>query len=208
MKPHFAPRRMVLGMALLSEVSLTLLAIGGYWIDGKMPSWELSNEAVLLGIAATLPMLACNLLIFGWLSRENSPWPIYNQFKRTVIIPVCGNLTVLDALILAVLSGSAEELFFRGAIPDLLGPRFGILGAALLSSMLFSWMHFIGMLRKYWQLALFYFLFGLYFAAIQLGSANLAVPMIMHALYNFMVLLYLKFREIPRLFPPSVSRTT
>lgn len=193
----FLPRRDVLRMAIITESLLALLATVWIWAFSLELGVDFSVDGLLHGVLAALPLLALNIFTFSRLSREDSPWPIYNRFKRSVVFPICGDLTVCSALLLALASGLAEELLFRGALQTQFALWTTPVGGAIVSSALFSYVHFIGSMRQYWQLALFYLFFGLYFAALLIGTGNLLVPTVTHAFYNFVVILYLRYYEIP-----------
>lgn len=194
----YVPRRTVVKLAIISESILISLSLLWIWaLDLPFPL-ALESEAIYYGFLTCLPMLTFNLLVFGKLSRGGSPYPIYGEFKKTVVIPLCGDQNLLSALVLAVFSGVGEELFFRGALFSQLQMWVPTLVSAIVVSALFSYVHFIGVMRRYWQLSLFYFLFGLYFCAIVLASKNLLAPIVTHALYNFGAIVYLRYFELPR----------
>jgi membrane protease YdiL (CAAX protease family) len=92
---------------------------------------------------------------------------------------------------LAILSGFGEELFFRGVFNGLLSSTVGLLPAALLSSFLFAYVHFIGQVKRFGGLLPLYTLVGLYLWLIHLYHGSLLMVMITHGVYNFVVMVSL-----------------
>jgi membrane protease YdiL (CAAX protease family) len=86
-----------------------------------------------------------------------------------------GPIGVLDALLLATLSGLGEELFFRGALQ----PRVGLVAASLL----FAAMHFVPR-RGLWPWAGFALVMGFTFGLLFEWTGNLIAPVVAHALIN------------------------
>lgn len=91
---------------------------------------------------------------------------------------VLGTIDPQEALALALLSGFAEELFFRGAVQGAF-PAHGWLWAALLFSLLHT-----GPGRPYRLWTLFAFLAGLVFGLLTAWSGNLLAAITAHALVN------------------------
>lgn len=195
---QFLPRKLVVKLAIITESFFITASLLWAFFSDLSFSVELSRGAIMYGLVACAPMLIFNILVFGYLSREGSPYPIYGEFKRAVVIPLCGNLELMSASLLALSSGVAEELFFRGALFSELSRWLPLTVSAALVAALFSYVHFIGVFARYWQVALCYFFFGLYFCAIVVVSKSLLSAIVAHALYNFLVICYLRYVEIPR----------
>lgn len=187
------PRYTVLRWGLLSEGFLIAISIP--FVD--LGQIQFSLEGVLVGVLATLPLLAFNFMIFG-ISTANRQSPlIFEKFKREIIRPLCGDLNPPIALTVAIASGIGEELFFRGLLTPKLAPLISIQLGVILSSAIFAYVHFIGVARQYARIVWYYFLFGLYFSILALAGWGLVPAMICHALYNLLAMLYVRYWDIP-----------
>jgi membrane protease YdiL (CAAX protease family) len=133
--------------------------LGGWWIDLAA---GLAAGAALLALwagAARLVALARRL--------------------ETEIGAVLGPLTAGEAVALAIFSGVAEELFFRGAVQ---GSLPGLAGW-LLATVLFALLHSgPGPAFRLWTL--FALLAGALFGALMLWRDNLLAPVVAHFLVN------------------------
>lgn len=192
------PHKLVLKMALIGEGALVLVSLGWAWLRGFTIPCQFSADLAWAGIMATGPLLAFNFGVFAVLANRHRRYNVYHEFKQQVIIPLCTNLTVFSAFVIALSSGIGEELFFRGILnlelSKLLTPLVGI----ALASFLFSYVHFIGAFKRFWQLIIFYFLFGLYFSYVVIRHGDIMPAIIAHALYNFIAMIYIRYYEVPR----------
>ena len=81
-----------------------------------------------------------------------------------------------------VIAGISEEAFFRGAIQGSLADRVGVILALILASVLFGAVHL-----TYSAIAA---LIGAYLGLPWNWTGNLLTPMITHAAYHFVALVY------------------
>ena len=88
---------------------------------------------------------------------------------------VLGTLDTTQAIGLALLSGFAEELFFRGAVQDAWG--------FWIASALFAALH-TGRDRGLWIWTVFALVAGLLFGGLVLRTGNLLAAMVAHILVN------------------------
>lgn len=100
--------------------------------------------------------------------------PAARDLER-VIADVLAGLTPSDALALALISGFAEELFFRGAVQG----SWGIVPATLLFGLLHT-----GPGRPFLLWTLFALVAGAVFGALALFRGNLLAPIAAHVLVN------------------------
>jgi membrane protease YdiL (CAAX protease family) len=182
-------------MAVLVEGGVALFALILAWlfavplrdmlpVDTQALGWQ-----IVLGVAATLPMLA----MFFWLicSRQPAMRKLREQVDWLMreLFPA-GN--VGQFALVAVLAGVGEELLFRGVIQSLLGRWTTPLTGLIFASLLFGFAHALS--RLYFLLAT---LIGVYLGAIVLQTNDLIAPMTAHSLYDFLALLYLSRHPLP-----------
>lgn len=169
----------------LFEGGLGLLAIGLGWLLGIDPAADArwSWQALAWGLAGTFPMAAMLPLLV------HSPW---GPLKRLVslideiAVPLLGRLSISELALLSLLAGVGEELMFRGLLQGGLAPYLGNAGALVAASLVFGLCH--ALTRTYAVLAT---LIGLWLGGLWLLAGNLLAPMLAHALYDFIALLYL-----------------
>jgi membrane protease YdiL (CAAX protease family) len=166
-------RTAFLRLEWLLSIGLTVLSLVWAWARDLPLAAALTPSAggVVTGIAtgaalwATIPLLL----------RSSSMRRVWAE----VLLPFSRDLATRDVLVIALLSGFTEELFFRGVLVPELGiavatVAFGALHA--LCGVYFLWATFVG---------------GL-FGALTLGSGSLVPAIVAHATYNFGALLVLR----------------
>ncbi len=150
------------------------------------------NE-VLLGLGYCIPLFIVNFLLFGPLSQRLSWLHSCYEFKDRVVRPLAAELDYRTGLIVALCAGFGEELFFRGVLAN----EFGI----IISSLLFSLMHFGPAVVKFRLVASIYAVIGLYFGWIYAVHDSIWIPIITHAAYDYAALVYMRyfycFGELP-----------
>jgi membrane protease YdiL (CAAX protease family) len=185
MSTHAPPRGHVYFLAVIFEGGLVLLWLAaGQWLD--MPPSEqgrLSVKAFVLGGAATLPLLP----LMYFLSRSHYP-PLRRLMVEIdeVLVPFLSRLTVADFAVVAILAGFGEEGLFRGLLQGWLAENLSPAAGLLAASTLFGLLHFVTP-----AYAIIAGLLGLYLGILYLATGNLVVPIVVHALYDFLALLYL-----------------
>lgn len=177
------PQRWFL-LGCLFEAGLGLLAISLGYLFQRQPlahlHWE--TRAAGAGVIATFPLLAA----FIWLLRSHRPWAQrITRFLEDVVRPLLAPATVLELAVLATLAGMGEELLFRGLLQPGLAGLTGPVPALLMVSVLFGAAHWITP-----AYAIIAGIIGLYLGLLWMGSGNLLLPIVTHALYDFLALLY------------------
>jgi membrane protease YdiL (CAAX protease family) len=171
--------------AVLFELALGALAILLGWAAGIAPwravHWRLDD--LLWSVAATLPPLAA---LFLGLRLRWEPLERLERLTREIAEQLLGRGGVLQLALVAWAAGWSEELLFRGFLQPLLGRYLDPPGALLLASLAFGLAH--ALTRAY---AVFAMLIGLYLGWLWLHFDNLLVPILVHALYDFVALMYL-----------------
>jgi membrane protease YdiL (CAAX protease family) len=178
-------RREIVGLAVLCEGGLGLLACLLGWLVGLPPwaklDWDAGSAA--LGVAAAVPMLA------GLALCLRAPWRPFariRQFADEVVRPLFRACTVADLALIALLAGLGEELLFRGLLQEGLAGWLGPWPALAAASVLFGLLH--PMTPAYAVLAV---LAGVYLGWLYLATGNLLVPVLAHALYDLIAFVYL-----------------
>jgi hypothetical protein len=168
---------------------LALAALGLGWAIEIDPLQTLRWDwlDVFWGLAGTVPLFALFALLC-WLPI--GPLRTIRKFLATELAPSLALLTWFDLVFLALLTGVAEELFFRGTLESWMG-RFW-------SNLLFGMAHLVT--PTYGVLA---FLVGFYLSwLMSLASpANLLIPIVTHAVYDyggFLAVIWLHRRELTK----------
>ena len=179
----------------MSRKSLLLIAVfaeGGLFLLGLLlvggpqalaSKFNLSWNATISALLFCLPMLVA--LYFA----VQSNWAPLSQLRTELdekVTPLFANLKIPDLALIALLAGAGEELFFRGWLQGSLTNRFDVWIGILIASVIFGLVHYISP-----TYAIYAGLTGLYLGVIYQVSGNLFVVMGIHALYDFIALVYL-----------------
>ncbi len=167
----------LLRLGLLFYAGMAALAVLWRAILYGEPLFYASPEAALTGIRLGRDLLAGlaaggGVLLISWgLTRGTR----FGAELARALSEAVGPLTTRAAIALALASGIAEELLFRGALQ----PRVGWLAASLL----FGLLHFIPR-RVLLPWTVFAILAGALFGALFLWTGNLLAPIVAHVLVN------------------------
>jgi membrane protease YdiL (CAAX protease family) len=156
----------------------------GWWLDQpplRMFRWE--ARAALEGVAATVALLVLFLAMMRW---PIGPLAGIKKFSEEVIRPFLAPCTIVDLVGIAVLAGLGEEMLFRGVLQPVFGRRFGPWQGLAAASVLFGAVHAISV--TYAVLAT---LMGALLGGILMYRQNLLTPVVVHGLYDLVVLLFL-----------------
>jgi uncharacterized protein len=170
--------------AILFECSLLGLAAAlsfllnqPLWADFH---WNLRH--MLIGALTALPPFVS----FRFLLKTSSPW--WNDirtFLEETIRPVFGKWNLGQLALISLSAGVCEEVLFRALLQSWLADGLGILPAWFISSFIFGLLHWIT-----WSYLWFATFMGLYLGGVWLATGNLLVPILAHALYDFLALVY------------------
>ena len=144
---------------------------------------HLTLGAVGLGVLAAVPLL----LGLRWIVTTRLT-PVRRLVALVVeqLGPVLASRSAAELALIATLAGLAEETLFRGVIQGGLTRVLPNVGALVVASAAFGLAHFVT--RTYAVLAA---AAGLYLGTLYLLQGNLLVPIVGHAVYDFVALLYL-----------------
>jgi membrane protease YdiL (CAAX protease family) len=178
-------RRLALGIAVAFEGGLLLLAWPLGWLLRQPPlaTLHLGVRDAALGAAASVPMIAAGLALAR---RPVGPLARIKTFFDEAVKPFFAPLTVADLAFISVVAGVGEEVLVRGVVQGALAAWLGRWPGLALASLLFGLLHAIT--ATYVVLAA---LAGAYLGLVWLLTGNLLAPIVAHALYDFVLLVYL-----------------
>ncbi len=178
-----------MAIAVLMEGGLGLLAVAVGWLVGMNPLDLVAGDwwAILWGCLAALPLagalVACERFPF-W------PFSDVTDVVDRLIRPMFVKTSVAELAVISALAGIGEELLFRGLLQEGLsrwiGPPTGVWVALAAASVLFGLLH--PMNGAYILLAA---VMGLVLGGLWIASGNLLVPIVTHAVYDFVGLIWL-----------------
>ncbi|MFW5926495.1 MAG: CPBP family intramembrane glutamic endopeptidase [Wenzhouxiangella sp.] len=155
-------------------------------LNAGVVAWSLIWTVPLVALLLTMPLLRH----WSWL-RETM------EFVEQVLVPLFRGAPLGAIVLVSVLAGIGEELLFRGVIQDGLALWFGPVPAIVAASLLFGLAHAIT--PAYFVIAT---VMGAYLGAIYHLSDNLLIPVIVHALYDW-IAIHFYIRRARRLAAPA-----
>lgn len=186
----------LMAVAVAMEGGLGALAIAIGWLLGMNPLELVVGDwrALAWGCLAALPMLGALAL------TEHLPfWP-FNDVADVVdrlLRPLFARTGIAELAVISALAGIGEELMFRGLLQEGLarwiGDPSGVWIALAVASVLFGLLHPMN-----WAYVLLAAVMGLLLGGLWIASGNLLVPIVAHALYDFLALLWLIRIQRPR----------
>lgn len=135
-------------------------------------------------LAAVLPLLMIPLLELSMARR----WVGLRDLRdnvESVLVPLFGNLGWFDIIMLAVLAGLSEEIFFRGIVQQEIG--------LLPASVAFGLLHTVSVSYVIWATAV-----GLYLGYLADVTHSLWPSIVAHMVIDFVGLCYLRLIVAPR----------
>lgn len=179
-------------MDRITLLLITLFIEGGLFLFGLLlmggpgalrSRFSFSWSAFAYALLLCIPMLAS--LVFVVRSRWAPLSRLLDEIEEKVM-PIFANCNVVDLAFIAFLAGVSEELFFRGWMQAFLAERSGVLIGILATGLVFGILHYLS--TAYFVYA---FLTGIYLGIIYFVTENLFIVMAIHAIYDFIALLYL-----------------
>lgn len=168
------------------EGALVFVALGLGWLFEVDPLAQVLTDgrAVATGVVATVPMIG---LLWWGLFRPRGTVGVVTRQGAELAQKVFPQTSSGGLALVSLLAGIGEEMLFRGFLQTLfagfVNEPFGILAAALAFGMVHA------MSRAYAVVAT---LVGVYLGVLYAVTDNLVVPVIAHALYDFIALLWLR----------------
>lgn len=180
-------KKAILLAAICTEGILLAIWLSWYLLTDQPLKFNFSLKTFFYALTFTIPLILINYFIFIKCKSDE-----ITNFLNEAIIPLCKSLDLFSALIISILAGVCEELFFRGLLLTFISDYCGIYFAILTSSILFSVLHFIGRLKKYKTIVLIYTFIGIYFALIVAITDNILIAILTHTIYDFIAINWFK----------------
>ena len=134
------------------------------------------------GILASLPLLA----LFFWLLHSSLPaFKRIGEFLEVHVRTVFDPWTIWQLVVISLLAGVCEEVFFRSVFQGGLARHIGTIPALVVASVIFGCFHLVT--KTYAVIAT---LIGAYLGVLWLAAGNLLAPITTHAVYDFVALVY------------------
>ena len=142
--------------------------------------WSL--KCAWIGFVAAVPPFT----FFIWtLSSKLQLFHHHRTLLESLLRPLFGKWSILQLMAISLIGGISEEAFFRGAIQGSLADRVGWGWALVLASAFFGAFHLLT-----WTYAIIAAFIGVYLGLLWIWTGNLLAPMITHAVYDFVALVY------------------
>lgn len=151
-------------------------------------------NACVIGIVAGLLLLTINYVVIEYGARYSSILRTLKTLIEVDVSPLFRRIDVHAVIVIAILSGVAEEIFFRGVLQA----QFGIWIASAVFGLAHIWKKTAIVYGMYAALI------GLVFGGLYEHSGNLWVPILAHIVNNFIAILY----YIHHILAPSVSHVS
>lgn len=176
-------------MAVVVEAALVLIAMALGWLFGLTLQDQFPHDAagwgwaIARGFVATIPMLA----VFFWmLHTKLHSFRELNRQVRWILAQMFPDPSIGQLAMVAALAGVGEELLFRGVIQTLFIEWTLPLAGITIASVLFGAMHALSKLYFAFATAI-----GFCLGWMAWYYHDLLGPIIAHAVYDFVALVYL-----------------
>jgi len=141
-----------------------------------------NSAAALLGIIASLPPL---FLFVRSLKATWRPLIEVRQLLERTLGASFRNFSIIQLAMVSALAGVSEEVLFRVVVQKTVEQHFGPAAGLICASVLFGLVHLLT-----WTYGVITAIAGLYLGALWLVSGNLLAPILAHACYDFLALIW------------------
>ena len=172
-------------VACAIEAALLLVAAAIAWPFGQplLSDLHWSSADLLLGLAASLPLCA----LFWWMMQSSmKPLARIRSLLVGGLRPLFASWSLPQLGLLSALAGLAEEVLFRSVIQGTTAAYFGSAVGLVVASIVFGAAHLVT--GTYGIIA---GVIGAYLGLLWLLAENLLLPIVTHAAYDFVALVYL-----------------
>ena len=171
-------------LACLFELSLLVVAAVVVLLAGS--SWDTDFQwragDALIGLGASLPMF---WLFMRSLQSTQRPCVEIRLALEQTLGRIFRRFSILQLAVVSLLAGVCEEVLFRSVVQSGIAETLGRGWGLLISAGLFGLAHWI---TPFYALATT--AAGLYLGTLWLLTGNLLTPLLAHALYDFLALVY------------------
>ncbi len=184
----------ILAIALLAEAGLLGLALLMFWWTGLWPeiAFDPPSLAIGTGVGVACALLAVALFKWGGAAarglRDNVQ-PLLERF---------GDASLFTLAVVALSAGIGEEALFRGAIQTWVGSWGGVHVGVIVASVLFGLVHAVSV-----RYAVYVTLVGLILGYLFLFTGSLVAAVLAHAVYDFVLLMWLLRAPTPHAPVPA-----
>jgi membrane protease YdiL (CAAX protease family) len=188
MDPMENRKAQTVAMAMLFETGLGFVGVLIAWAAGINLANQLtvSQDSVLRGILAAMPMI---VLLIAFYESTWQPLVKLRDEVEKVVEELFVGCRWFEFALVSIAAGFGEEILFRGALQPLAthwtGPWIGVIVVALL----FGLAH--ALTPTYFIAAT---VIGIYFGWLALAYDDLVAPIVAHAVYDFVALVFIQFR--------------
>lgn len=175
-------------LVMLFEAALLPLSLALSWLCDLPLALSPDGLWIAVGVLSTLPIWW--LLVWARGLRVR-PVEEFFAWVDSNIVTLFRGAAPWQIAVIAVLAGLGEEMLFRGILQQALQGWLGAWPGLLLASIAFGVAHWVN--RTY---MIFACIMGLYLGVLYWRTGSLLVPVIVHALYDFLALRML-VRELP-----------
>ncbi len=176
-------------MAMVFEGGLGLIAVGVGWALGR-PLGELIDWSVTGAVWGTIAALPLMVLLLVCVRSPVRPFSDVTKTIDEMLVPMFRGIGLVNLALISALAGLGEELLFRGLIQqglaDWIGGPAGVWIGLAAASIIFGLVHPVT--PTYAVLAA---LMGAYLGWLWIETENLLVPIMAHAVYDFLALAYM-----------------
>lgn len=178
-------RKRVIIAAIFLEGGLVVIA----WFLGRLfkipvfDSLDTTFEGLSLGLLGVLPLLSglWFTLRSNWLPLRRLRYDLHK-----VVALLFKDTSLFELAVISALAGIGEETLFRGFLQPLIANLSSLWIALILTNIVFGALHLIS--APYGIVAMGV---GIYLGMLQIATNNLVVPVVTHAVYDFLGLVYL-----------------
>jgi len=176
-------------IAALFEGGLAVGAVALGWMLGYWPlesfRWDWADAG--LGLLATLPPLLALYVCLRW---PIGPMVRVVSVLDQMVAPMFQRMNLAELAMVSLLAGLGEEMLFRGviqiAVAEWAGGTLGLWIGLAAASVLFGVVHALTPGYAVYATAV-----GAYLGWIWVVNGNLLVPIVAHAAYDFLALVYI-----------------
>ena len=173
--------RRIVWLALLSQGALAASAAGAAWLLDLDLAWGAPFRDSVIGLGGAAILGGANHALLRW---APSTWVVkgVRAVYHEVLVPLFGTLSTAAIIVIGIAAGVGEEWLFRGVLQSTVGllPASLAFGAAHVGS------------RAMLPFGVWAAVMGLALGSLAMVTGGLLAPMVAHAVYDILALLYVR----------------